>query len=155
MPLDEHAICHEAGHAVVALHLGFHVEKIEMTDGRPNSKIDLDSMQKTLAGRYIVLAGGIAGEKFFYGDYNKEASRNDQNMISERGGGDIKEYLVEALKIISHREICLREFKQQLRAGWVKGAAEAQWESNPDSFDLLSRDEIQRIWNDACRKHGK
>ena len=155
MAVDERAICHEAGHAVAALHLSVYVEQIKVTDGRPNSKIDLDSMQKTLEERCIVLAGGIAGEKFFYGDYDKEASQSDQNMISERGGGDIREYLVEALKIMSHREICLREFKQQLRAGWVKGAAEAQWESNPDSFDLLSRDEIQRIWNDACRKHGK
>jgi hypothetical protein len=155
MPLDEHAICHEAGHAVAALHLGFHVERIAMTDGRPNSKIEIDSKQKTLEECCVVLAGGIAGEKFFYGDYNKEASQSDQNMISERGGGDIKEYLVEALKIMSHREICLREFKQQLKVGWVKGAAEAQWESNPDCFDLLSHDKIQRIWKDACRKQGK
>ncbi|MBI3895887.1 MAG: hypothetical protein HY313_08125 [Acidobacteria bacterium] len=153
MALDERAICHEAGHAVAALHLGVHVERIEVTDRLPHSTISRDSLEKkSTEQRCIVLAGGIAGEKFFYGDYDKEASQGDQNRISEMGGDDIRKYLVEALKIVSLHEVCLRELKKQLISGWVRGESEASWESDCDSFELLSHEEIQCIWKGSCRE---
>lgn len=56
------AICHEAGHAVAALYLGFVVGSIEVCNGSPRSMIDLHSSQRTLSERFVVLTGGIAGE---------------------------------------------------------------------------------------------
>lgn len=57
------AACHEAGHTVVGLYFGFRVDKIEVADRRPRIMCDMDSHEP--AERFLFLAGGIAGEKFF------------------------------------------------------------------------------------------
>jgi hypothetical protein len=140
------AICHEAGHAVVALHLGFHVEKIDVSGGFPRVICGLDSPEKSKEERFILLAGGIASETLYYGDFDQEASRRDQSMICDRGGGAIESYVSQALGILRLNECCLRRLRERLSVAWVKAAAEAVFEPGPDSFEILSQAEIDDIW---------
>ncbi|MGA7225159.1 MAG: hypothetical protein WBX16_20040, partial [Candidatus Acidiferrales bacterium] len=62
--------CHEAGHAVVALFLGFRVEGIEVLEGRLRTVCHLDADDRTDEERFIFLAGGIGGEKSDLGRYD-------------------------------------------------------------------------------------
>jgi hypothetical protein len=142
------AICHEAGHAITALYLGFYVQKIAVCKGLLITWVDLDSPQKSLHERCIVLAGGIAAEQFLYKDkeYDREAARDDQRKISERGGGRIETYVQAAIDIIRSNEQPFGELQERLRCRWAVERAEAQWESDPDSFEVLSGQEIKKIW---------
>ena len=140
------AICHEAGHALTASYLGFHVQKIAVCKGLLNTLVDLDP-QKSLHDRCVVLAGGIAAEQFLYKnkDYDQEAARDDQLKISERGGGEIGTYVLAAIDIIRSNESPFGELRERLRRRWVVEWAEAQWESDSDSFEILSQQEISEI----------
>jgi hypothetical protein len=139
-----HAIFHEAGHAVVALHFGFLVEGIAVSNGRPYTEIDLDSPQNSPRERFIVLAAGIAGEKFLYNDedYDRDAAQGDQHEISERGGGDIESYFKEAFDVLLANKIRFHALIKELTICF----AEAAFDSNLGSFDLMSQQEIRIIW---------
>jgi hypothetical protein len=50
-------------------------------------------MGRPAKDRYAFLAGGIAGEQFVLGDYDLKAMQDDQNKITQRGGGRIDDYL--------------------------------------------------------------
>jgi hypothetical protein len=140
------AICHEVGHAVVALHLGFRVEKIAVCRERPYTHIDLNSPQESSQECFIVLAGGIAGETFIFphSHYDQVGAQGDQREISVRGGGQIESYLPEALKIVCSNELRFRELKRRL----AKEVEESVFEF-ADHFELLSRQEIECIWESA------
>ena len=144
------AICHESGHAVIALHFGFDIERIAITHRWPSVVTsNLDSPQRTTQERYIFLAGGIASEIFIYGHYDQQGVRLDQNMICERGGGLIENYVPDALKIIRSNETRLTRLRKELTAKWVSAAAEAAFDSDPDTFELMSRPELEFIWREA------
>ena len=75
--------------------------------------------------------------------------RTDQNIIFERGGGPIEDYLPHALSIIYLNEIRFTRLRKQLILGWVKAAAEAAFTADPDSFELLSQQELELIWREV------
>src|ERR1700752_2494620 len=89
------ASSHEAGHIIVAFKLGLRVECVRVQNGLPLTDVwadDLDSTGRTAEDRYAFLAGGIAGEKVVLGDYDRKAMQDDQNKITQRGGGRIDDY---------------------------------------------------------------
>jgi hypothetical protein len=142
------AICHEAGHTVVALSLGFYVERIEVSKGLPNVKCELGSPKRTAKERFAFLAGGIAGERFFYPTthYDHVAAQNDQTLITQLGGGFIEAYMPEALEILRSNQRPLVLFRERLTAAWAAASTEATFAEDPDSFELLTREEIEGIW---------
>lgn len=141
------AISHESGHAIIALHFGFRVEQIAIAHRRPSLLTsDLDSPQRTAQERYIFLAGGIASEIFTCGHYDHNGMRLDPKMICDRGGGPIENYVPDALKIIRSNEARLTRLRKELTARWVGAAAEAAFDSDPDSFELISRQDLELIW---------
>ena len=141
------AICHEAGHAVVALHLGFRVEKIEVSKGLPRAVCDL-APQRTPEDRCILLAGGIAGELCCgHANYDQEACRSDQSGISEIGGSSIEDYLPQAKGILRSREALFCEFRKETTRAWVEGEALSAFGPDPNSFEILSEQKIAEIWN--------
>src|SRR5229473_566263 len=95
MAIHEQAIAHEAGHAVVALYLGLHLERIEVNNRRANCKVDLTSLKNKL-DQCIFLSGGAAGELLCYGNYDQQGFGSDLSMISARGGSDVQGYIAEA-----------------------------------------------------------
>jgi hypothetical protein len=146
-------ICHESGHTVLGLHFGFDVEKIQLTDGRPNVACDLDSPERNPNHRFLFLAGGIAGETLAFPNthYDVEASGRDQAMITELGGGHIEEYLDEALKIISSYKKVFSALQIKMIPKWLEGEMEIALTSTLSgsprhSFQLLSREEIEQVW---------
>lgn len=142
-----HAMSHEAGHAVIALYFGFDIAGIAVTNRLPHTSIsDLDSPERTPEQRYIFLAAGIASEYLSFGNYDEEAMGSDQRFIHERGGGIITGYLPDALDILRANEGRLNRIKNQLALKWVSGRAEAQFSEHPDSYELLTRQELDEIW---------
>ena len=161
MDLRTRAACHEAGHTVVGLHFGFQIHKIDVTAGRPNVKCELDSPQRSAGERYIYLAGGIAGEKFFEpgSDYDRLASGRDQIMITDRQGGSIEEYLPVALEVLRLKQKAWRAFRERLKKellffGIKAGVAAGVGVSPHREARLLSGEEIMKIWaeSDAAKK---
>jgi hypothetical protein len=148
------AICHEAGHTVVGLHFGFHIDKVEISEGRSNVKCaDLESSERSANERFVFLAGGIAGEKFFdpSSDYCREAASCDQSMITKLGGRSIEEYLPEALDTVRSHEKVLGVLRTQMTKRWVAEEFQLRFVAaaggkRSRSFPLLSRQEIEKIW---------
>jgi hypothetical protein len=141
------AMSHEAGHAVIALHFGFDIAGIGVANRLPYTSIsDLDSPERTPEQRYIFLAAGIASEYLAFGDYDEGAMGSDQKFIQEWGGGIITDYLPDALDILRANESRLNRIKNQLALKWVSGRAEAQFSETPDSYELLTRQELDEIW---------
>jgi len=105
------ASCHEAGHIIVAFKLGIRVEAVRMENGLLLTDVwkdDFDSTARPAIDRYAFLAGGIAGEQFIFGDYDRVAMRNDQAKVTQRNGVEIETYLPEALAIerqLDHRAL--------------------------------------------------
>src|SRR5580700_2988380 len=107
-----HATCHEAGHAVVALFFGFRVEGIEVFEGRFRTMCQLDAQDRTDAQRFILLSGGIAGEKSELGYYDPGGCNDDQKKISELRGLSIESYLPDAAGIIESNKECFQEIRK-------------------------------------------
>lgn len=145
------AIHHEAGHAVIALHYGFNVSKIAVA-GRairvliPSS----DWLDIATAERRVFLAGGVAAEVMKFGNYDTDGSTKDQEMIRESGGGAIEDYLAEALVILRGNEQLLNRIVNRLGAKWTIARAEASFDLDPDSYDLLDRAELEQL---RCRPY--
>jgi hypothetical protein len=141
------AMIHEAGHAVIALHFGFDIGQIAVTDRLPHISIsDLDVPERSRQERYTFLAGGIASELLTLKNYDQGAMGADQRMISERGGGPITDYLPVALAILRENEDRFKRIKNELTLRWISARAEAQFSSDPDCYDLLSRPELDDLW---------
>jgi len=147
-------ICHEAGHAVAALHFGLRVERVEVFRGMPRTLIDLKCGTRE---SMIVLASGIAAEQFIFSNYDSEACGSDQKTISEYGGGAIQDLLHEAMPVIRSHEACLGQMRAQLTKRWVGCQAECEAASNFDAdsnsltFELLSHHEIYH----QCSEFGQ
>jgi hypothetical protein len=158
MSVDEiqRAICHEAGHATAALHLGFLVDSVSVNRGIPICDVSLDTPDRSQHERFVVLTGGIAAERQIYGRYNPTACVKDRAMIVERGGQSIDTYLAETQRIIELNDRGLRRLiwkltcKMQEELGsdsFAAGGTLAQ----PDlpTFVLLSSDDIQSMWRET------
>jgi hypothetical protein len=140
-------LIHEAGHAVIGLHFGFDIDGIEMKNRFLSVMIsDLDSPERTQKERYIFLAGGIASESLSFGNYDVGAVGDDQKKINVRGGGPVKDYLVDALEILRTNEFRLNRIKNELCLKGISAPLEASFTDDPDSYVLLSRQELYRIW---------
>lgn len=147
------AIRHEAGHATVALHLRFAVEKIDVADGVFRTVLAKDGPAKSNHERCVFLAGGIAGERHFYPNtpYDPVGCSRDEAMISQIGGSCIDTYLPEALAILRSNDPRLRRFVGELTRICIGECFAAQQSSDSaprgPSFELLSRQEIECLWN--------
>jgi hypothetical protein len=106
---------------------------------------DLDSASRSAIDRYAFLAGGIAAEQFKFGDYDRAAMRDDQAKVTQRNGGALETYIPEALTIVTTRESCLDRVRRQLNIRWIAARAEAQFYSDSDSYQILSRGELDEI----------
>jgi hypothetical protein len=153
----QRAICHEAGHATAALHLGFPIERVSVNKGIPFCHIALDTPDRTQHERFIVLTGGIAAERYIYLRHNSTACARDKAMIVERGGRSIETYLAEAQRIIELNDRRLRRLiwkltcQMQAELGSDSFAAGGSL-AEPDlpSFNLLSGADIQALWRDTA-----
>jgi hypothetical protein len=142
------AICHEAGHIVVAHNLGIAVQCVRVAGRLTITDVqmrDLDSPSRARLEKYIFLAGGIAGEQFVLGDYDREGMQDDQNKITQRGGGPIDDYLPKALSILETSKSCIDRIRQAMTLNWASARAEAQVSSDPDSYEVLSRVQLMHI----------
>jgi hypothetical protein len=130
------------------MHFGCCVEKIEVHQGYPKTMIELDCVQMAAEQKRVILAAGVASEQVVFGDYNHEACRLDQEMISETGGGTISNYLLEASRIVRLHESCFRRLRKRLTERWIEEDAAGTFQSGPSSlsFELLSRDEIRNVF---------
>ncbi|MGA3035718.1 MAG: hypothetical protein ABSD70_20730 [Terracidiphilus sp.] len=140
-------LIHEAGHAVIGLHFGFDIDGIEMKDRFLSVMItDLDSPERTQQERYIFLTGGIASESLSFGNYDVGAVGDDQKKINVRGGGPVEDYVVDALEILRTNKVRLDQIKNELCLKGITAPLEAGYNDDPDSYVLLSRQELYRIW---------
>jgi hypothetical protein len=139
--------CHESGHTIVGLSLGFHIAGIDVFEGRLRTIcVDLDAQDKTDMDRFIFLAGGIAGEKVGIGNFDRSGCRDDQQKITDRGGKVIDTYLVDASRIIESSKARFEELKKQIVVKMITKSMEMAISGTGNSFRLISGDEIQRIW---------
>lgn len=143
------AICHEAGHTVVAWHKGFFVERIAVSEQRPFTRMNLDDPQTADEDRFVVLAGGIAGEKFVFpnSNFDEEGARGDQCEISSRGGSKIDAYLPDALFIIRSNVNHFNELRKQLMLAFQESTFEFS-----DCFELLPREETEGAWRATLKR---
>lgn len=143
------AICHEAGHLVIALHFGFRVDRLEIDKGKPLVTCDLDAAERSAQERYLLLTGGIAGEKLGIGNYDPAPCRRDQQQIAERGGESIETYLPEAVLLIESRKPIFDELRKQIMIKVITKSMEMMMVGGENSFRLFSGDEIRQIWNQS------
>jgi hypothetical protein len=156
----QRSIRHEAGHATAALHLGFQVQRISVSKGIPFCEILLGTPDRTQHERYIVLAGGIAAERFFYRTHHPEACREDNAMIAKIGGRSIETYLPEALGIMNVNKCRLRglvwklmcRMEDELGADSFDAGGRLETAGLP-SFDLLLSEDIQSVWLETGSEH--
>jgi len=138
--------CHEAGHAVVALFFGFQIEGIEVFESGLRMVCQLDAKDRTDEERFILLAGGIAGEKSELGRYDPGGCKDDQEKIFQRGGKSIEIYLGDASEIIGSNKACFRELRKKIMVRVIERSMEMSISSGKNSFKLVSAVEIQQIW---------
>lgn len=140
------AVRHEAGHAVIALNYGLNISKISVVNRVAKVLIaDSDWLAIDAAQRFVFLAGGIAGEFVAWGNYDHKGMESDQAMIRHLGGGAIKEYLPQAVAILRANRRLLDHLAEVLNTNWIKSSVEASVDSDPDSFDLLERAELEQL----------
>jgi hypothetical protein len=139
-------ICHEAGHAVVALFLGFRVDGIEAFEGRLRTMCELDANDRTDRERFIFLAGGIAGEQSGLGNYDSDGCNDDQQKIFQCGGESIETYLLDAAGIIDSNMECFQELRRKITKRAIEKSSETSITGGKNSFNLITGDEMQRTW---------
>jgi hypothetical protein len=140
-------ISHESGHVVVALHQGFHVEGIQIFQGKPRTMCQLDTVGRTNSERYVFLAGGIAGETRDLKNYDPDACGDDQAKIIEFGGGSIDIYLPAALAIIDAHSGSFQTLKTKIAIRMIERKMEGMLVGSGNTFEVLPRAEIERIWS--------
>jgi len=140
------ASCHEAGHTLVALFLGFRVEAIDVFEGKLRTVCELDTQERTSKERFIFLAGGIAGEKSDLGCYDSGGCIDDQNKISERGGESIDTYLADAERIIESNKECFRELRKKITIRAIEKSMEMSISGGKNTFKLVTGAQIEQIW---------
>ncbi len=140
-------ICHEAGHVITALHLGFRVDGIEIFQGKPRTMCDLYAAERINEERYVFLASGIAGETCDFRNYDRAACGDDQARISELGGGSIETYLPAASEIINAHKGSFNELKKKITIRILERRMEGMIVGSGNTFKVLPPAEIERIWN--------
>lgn len=106
----------------------------------------LNDPSRTNEERYLYLAGGIAAEQLEFNHYDREASENDQKLISELEGGKIESYISPATEIIRTHEACFRRFWERITIRLQEKRMAMIATGGSNSFKLLSSAEIQEIW---------
>ena len=144
---EKHAIFHEAGHAVVALHIGFLVEKIDVFQGFFRTMCDLDATDRTDEERYVFLAAGISAETIGLGSYCATACQDDQNKISDRKGYSIDTYVPAATQILESNKNCFEELRRRIATQLISKKMERSIAGGGNSFCILTHDAIQQIWD--------
>jgi hypothetical protein len=146
---------HEAGHTVVGLHYGFQIDRIDVFEGKFRTMCVLDAVERTNDERYVFLAGGVAGERAgLNNQYDAAGYKDDQEKITARGGASIETYLPTATVIFTANRVCLNQLKSRIANRAVQKVAERMMFGGSNSFGLLSREDIQEIWN-ACKAGQK
>jgi hypothetical protein len=143
----ERWICHEAGHVITALHLGFRVDSIEIFQGKPRTMCDVYAAERTNEERYLFLAGGIAGETCDFRNYDRTACGDDQAKISELGGESIETYLPAASEIINAHKGSFHELKKKITFRMLERRMVGMVLGSGNTFSVLPRAEIERVWN--------
>jgi hypothetical protein len=147
----DRALVHEAGHAIIALHLGFRVERIEVANGFPRLILsNFDDAERTAAERYLVLAGGIASEQLGFGNHDQDAMGSDQREIETRGGGPITDYVSDALQVLNANKAMLDSLVKRLSLNSIAARAEAQFSSDPDSYEIMDANQLAEIWSGSA-----
>ncbi|HUV70042.1 MAG TPA: hypothetical protein VMW15_10300 [Terracidiphilus sp.] len=142
----EHAICHEAGHAIVAMNFGLSVQEIQLKQSIPIACIDVAGA--TVRQACTVYAGGAAAEKLAFGSFDK-ASDRDRLMILEIGGGKLEDHLDYATEILTANAGCHREIWKEISMNWLAEESASIWSgSNFDklNFELMTGKRIKEIW---------
>lgn len=144
--IDNKAVCHEAGHAIIALNFGLAVTGISVVQSIPTTTYSVTGA--TVQEACAVFAGGAAAEKVVFG-YFDEASDSDRQMISDIGGGRLEDHLDYAIEIIHANPTCHKEMHKEILTRWVcEEAASNLVGSNSDklNFQLLNAKRIIEIW---------
>ncbi len=155
MDLQKRASCHEAGHMAIALHYGREVKSAGLFEGRPKVDSPLERPGSDVPREcFVFLTGGVAGELLCdpRTPFDAKGAQVDQQMITERDGGDIKEYLEEALAILrSHHEAWTTlqyAFLKELRTAQLQSTMGGIVGSQPSRTKiLLTREQIKQIWD--------
>ena len=143
----DRALVHEAGHAIIALHLGFRVERIEIAHRFPRVIIaNFGGKERTHAERYLVLAGGIANESLSFGNYDQGALGADQREIQAKGGGPITDYVSDALQILNSNKSRLDLLVKRLSLNSIAARVEAKFSPDPDSYEIMDAAQLAEIW---------
>lgn len=122
----ERAICHEAGHVVVARYFGISVDSVRMVGGYPVTYVYISELNQLPASQqYAYLAGGVAAEQFVYGDYDTLGMGGDQAEITRRHGGAIGLYLPDALTIIRSNSRWFQNLRTRIKLQWAVASTEA------------------------------
>jgi hypothetical protein len=148
----ERAMCHEAGHVVVALCQGFRVERVERHQRYFRTVVPPPTDPADLRKYYVYAAGGIAAETFRLTRYDDNGAGADRQTIISAGGGPIETYLPEALGLIRVNESCFTEILSMLLSKYIEGLHVAAHSEDADSFRIASGSEIQATWRQCCTK---
>ena len=146
--VDERAICHEAGHAIVAMHLGLRVDRIDLKESVPELRFDRTG--GTVRQLATVFAAGVAAEKVAFGTYARQGAISDRDSIRQVGGGELLDHVPFAMEIIRTRRACLNELRIKLLRRWeVKEALNLGEDLKPNKINVILFDEseIQAIWD--------
>ena len=143
---EKHATVHEAGHVVVALHIGFLVEKIDVLQGFFRTMCDLDAPNWTAEEQYVFLAAGISAETIDLGHFVPAACQDDQKKIWDRKGDSIDKYVPAATQIIKSNQKFFEELRRKIATQLIVRKTESAFVRVGNSFCLLTHDEIQQIW---------
>jgi hypothetical protein len=144
--IDSRAICHEAGHAIIAMNFGLAVTGICVKESIPTASLDVT--EATTQQACVVYAGGAAAEKVVLGCFD-EASDFDRRMISDAGGGKLEDHLDYAMKIIRANPTCHKEMCNEMANNWVSEESASIWpgsSSDKLNFELLTGTRIKEIW---------
>jgi hypothetical protein len=144
--VNEHAICHEAGHATVAMNFGLNVTEICVKQSIPTAMFNMTNATTWQA--WTVYAGGAAAEKIAFGGFG-DASNSDRLMISNAGGGRREDHLEYAMQILRANPLCHREMWSEMSRNWTEEEDASIWSgSNSDklNFVLLTGTRVREIW---------
>lgn len=70
----------------------------------------------------------------------------DQRKIETRGGGPITDYVSDALQILNTNKARLDSLVKRLSLNSIATRAEAQFSSDPDSYEIMDATQLAEIW---------
>jgi hypothetical protein len=148
--IDVHAICHEAGHAIVAMRFGIRVLGISVENSIPTICLDIGgaSLEKVCT----VYAAGVAAERIAFGGNNPTAAAGDQRQIEVVKGGKLEDYISDATRIIQDEIKCHKQLRMAMTANWTSEEGSSEWqraESDKINQPLLDAVQIRSIW-ESC-----